>query len=98
MDDTPLCEVIGNNDIKLNNDEAKMLEGEITYEELKIALKNMKNSKSPGNDGFQAELLFWGCFGRIYFKIGKYRHGFLSVTQTQGIITCLPKSYKHRNI
>ena len=55
VDDTPISEIIGNSKKQLNDDEAELLEGEITYEELKIALKNMKNSKSPGNDGFTAE-------------------------------------------
>ena len=79
-----------------------MLEGEITYEELKIALKNMKNSKSPGNDGFTAEFFkfFWVDSGEYILKSINYayRHGLLSVTQTQGIITCLPKPNKARNI
>ena len=57
VDDKPISEIIGNNEKQLNDDEAELLEGETTYEELKIALKNMKNSKSPGNDGFTAELL-----------------------------------------
>ena len=47
--------MIGNNENQLNDDEAQMLEGEITYEELTTALKNMKNSKSPGNDGFTTD-------------------------------------------
>ena len=57
IDDTPIKEMIGNNENQLNDDEAQMLEGEITYEELTTALKNMKNSKSPGNDGFTTEFL-----------------------------------------
>ena len=100
--DTPISEIIGNNEKQLNDDEAELLEGEITYEELKIALKNMKNSKSPGNDGFTAEFFkfFWVDLGEYILKSVNYayRHGLLSVTQTQGIITCLPKPNKARNI
>ena len=32
------------------------LEGKIIFEEAGTALKNMKNGKSPGNDGFGADL------------------------------------------
>ena len=55
IDDSPIKEMIGNNENQLNDDEAQMLEGEINYEELTTALKNKKNSKSPGNDGFTTE-------------------------------------------
>ena len=55
IDDTPIKEMIGNNENQLNDDEAQMLEGEITCEELTTALKNMKNSKSPGNGGLTTE-------------------------------------------
>ena len=60
--------MIGNNVNQLNDDEAQMLEGEITYEELTTALKNMKNSKSPGNDGFTTEF-FLSFFGLIWENI-----------------------------
>ena len=102
VDDTPIKEMIGNNENQLNDDEAQMLEGEITHEELTTALKNMKNSKSPGNDGFTAE--FFKFFG---VDLGKYilrsinyayRNGLLSVTQKQVIITCLQKPNKARNV
>ena len=43
IDDTPIKEMIGKNENQLNEDEAQMLEGEITYEKLTTALKNMKN-------------------------------------------------------
>ena len=38
-----------------NDEEAERLEGEITLNEASIALRNMKHSKSPGTDGFNAE-------------------------------------------
>ena len=55
IDDVPINDLIGENSCKLDNEESNSLEGEITYEELANALKNMKNSKSPGMDGFTAE-------------------------------------------
>ena len=55
IDDVPISDLIGENSCKLDNEESSRLEGEITYEELANALKNTKNSKSPGMDGFTAE-------------------------------------------
>ena len=87
---------------QLNDDEAQLLEQEITSEEITIALKNMKNSKSPGNDGFTEFFFkfFWVEFGEYILRSVNYayRYGLLSVTQTQGIITCLPKHNEARNI
>ena len=34
------------------------LEGEITLHEASLALKNMKNNKSPGSDGFTFVFVF----------------------------------------
>ena len=55
----------------------------------------MKNNKNPGLDGFNVEFLkfFLIDIGRfIYRSINYgYRTGSLSATQSQGIITCIPK-------
>ena len=37
---------------KLTNEDREMIEGTITYQEASLALKRMKNDKSPGPDGF----------------------------------------------
>ena len=47
--------MIGENKNKLSNEDAEKLEGEIQLNELFFALKNMKNEKSPGLDGFSVE-------------------------------------------
>ena len=100
IDDVPISDVIGENGCKLNMEESNSLEGEITYEELVNALKNMKNSKSPGMDGFTAEFFkfFWVDLGNFILKSVNYayKNGSLSVTQNQGIITCIPKPNKPR--
>ena len=83
---------------KLTDDENEILAGLITFQEAAVALKQMKNSKSPGPDGYTAEFFkfFFIDIGSFYvrsinegFKTGK-----LSVTQRQGTITCIPKEDK----
>ena len=60
----------------------------------------MKNEKSPGLDGFTVEFFkfFWIDIGICVLRSLNYGYakGSLSVTQTQGIITCLPKPNKCR--
>jgi hypothetical protein len=46
-----------NTDIsKLSTEISDSLEGLITYNEIRDTLNNMKNDKSPGSDGFSANL------------------------------------------
>ena len=47
----------------LSDNQAKLMEGYLTTTELSIALKNTKNNKTPGVDGFPSE--FFKFFGRI---------------------------------
>ena len=60
----------------------------------------MKNNKSPGSDGYTAEFFkfFWSDLG--VFLVRALNYGFLSgqlsVTQRQGIITCIPKEGKEK--
>ena len=73
--------MIGENENKLPNEDAEKLEGEI---KLSDALKNMKNEKSPGLDGFTVEFFkfFWTdlkFFILMSINYG-YHTGSLSVT------------------
>jgi hypothetical protein len=60
----------------------------------------MSNTSSPGSSGFTAAFLnfFWSDLG--HFLVRSINHGFetgeLSVTQKQGIITCIPKGDKDK--
>ena len=85
---------------KLDPEDKISCEGEITESEAKIVLKNMKNNKTPGTDGFPVEFykFFWNDISS--FLINSFNEAFtkgeLSITQKQGIIICLPKGNKPR--
>lgn len=85
---------------KLIQEEADKLEGVITYEEATFTLKSMSNNRSPGSDGFGAEFFkfFWRNLGHFIVRSLNYGYqiGELSVTQKEGIITCIPKDNKPR--
>ena len=87
---------------KLPNQESKKLEGVLTYKEISEVLLKMKPDKSPGITGFTAEFfkVFWKQLG--YFVLlsinYSYRMEELSITQRQGIITCIPKENKPKHL
>lgn len=87
---------------KLNNEESNTLEGDITIEEASITLRNMSNNKSPGSDGFSSEFfkVFWQKLGHFVVRSLNYgfHNGELSITQREGIITCIPKENKPREV
>ena len=101
LDERSIGSVIGENENKLSNEDAEKLEGEIKLKELSDALKNMKNEKSPVLDGFTVEFfkMFWTDLKFIILRSINYGYhtGSLSVTQKQGVITCLPKPNKSRH-
>ena len=77
-------------------------EGEITLTEASSALKNVKNHKSPGSDGFTAEFFkfFWLQLGAFVVKSlnDGFRKGELSSTQKEGVIICIPKGDKPKRL
>ena len=86
-DNVSIHSVLGENENKLSDEESQDLEGEIKYSELGTALKNMKNNKSPGLDGFTVEFFkfFWIDIGHYILNSLNYgyRSGSLSVTQNK---------------
>ena len=98
--DVSINSILGENENKLSDKDSKELEGEILYSEYGFALKNMKNNKSPGLDGFTVEFFkfFWTDIGHFILQSLNYgyRNGSLSITQKQGVITCIPKQNKSR--
>lgn len=85
---------------KLSYEQEKTLEGTITLDEASQVLKNMKNDKSPGTDGFPVEFFkfFWKGLGPFVVRAlnEAYKHGELSTTQKQGVIICVPKGDKSK--
>ena len=92
--------VLKTNTPKLSEEESANLEGYITLKEAGEVLYKMKNYRSPGSTGFTVEFLkfFWKYLGAHLVKSANY--GFdtteMSVTQKEGIITCLPKGNKSK--
>ena len=100
-EDTDLNQKLPYEDIpKLNDEENKKLEGLLKPEELLYSLKNLKNNKSPGSDGFTAEFLkfFWKDLGTFILRSlnNSFQKGELSQTQKEGLITCIPKGEKDK--
>ena len=73
VDGNPIEDIAGENENKLSHDESQKLEGDIKLGELSNSLKNMKNFKSPGLDGFTVEFFknFLDRFKIFYSKIIK---------------------------
>ena len=91
IEDVNLSTLIDRNIYKLRDSEAEHLEGKITNDELLKALKQMKNYKLPGTDGFTVEFykFFWKIIGTFLRRSLNYSFikGELSVTQKQGIVS-----------
>ena len=73
-------------------------EKEISEEEALAVLKRMNNQQSPGSDGFTTEFynFFWKDIGQFLVRSinDDFRSGEMSITQKEGIITCIQKEDK----
>ena len=98
LDNVNLDEILNEETPKLSDIQALNLEGKICFKEAGEILFKMKNGKSPGSTGFTSEFFkcFWKDLG--HFLINSINYGFqkneMSVTQREGIITCIPKGNK----
>ena len=85
---------------KLDEPTAESLEGPIKDTEILDVLKNMKNNKSPGSDGYTAEFFKFFWIDLKDFIVRAVNDVFINkklpVSQCLGIITCLPKGDKPR--
>ena len=86
----------------LSMQEQAKCEGLITEREVIKVLKDMKNGKSPGTDGYTAEFykFFWKDIGNFVLESlnESFNTSELSITQKQGVITLLPKGNKPREL
>ena len=84
----------------LSKDLQNQLEGDLTLAELTRALKSSKNNKSPGPDGYPVEFYkhFWSQLGPFLLRALNFSFSerTFSTSQTQGIITSIPKGNKDR--
>jgi hypothetical protein len=85
----------------LSLDTQLSLEGEINVNEASKVLQKINNNKSPRSDGFSTEFFKFFWIDLKSFVVNSINFGSLlgelSVTQKQGIITCLPKDNKPRH-
>ena len=83
---------------RLTQVEREQTEGLISVEEAGKILKQMKNGKSPGLDGFTTEFFkfFWKNLSILLVRSINYgfQKGEMSITQRRGVITCIPKENK----
>ncbi len=83
---------------KISEEEKLICEGALTKQEYAKFLKEMKNGKSPGSDGYTSEFykFFWKKIGDFLVRSlnEAHRNGELSITQRYGVIICIPKKDK----
>ena len=87
---------------KLTDVEQEALDSPLTKKEIDTALSQLKNNKSPGTDDYSAKFFktFWPQIGHYFYNCVNqcFSEGNLTDSQTYGLITCLPKSGKARNL
>jgi hypothetical protein len=83
---------------KISENDKLSCENQITLVEISSALKELKNGKSPGSDGFTTEFykFFWNTIRDMVLESIIYANniGKLSIDQSRGIINLIPKKDK----
>ena len=84
----------------LSDEESNNLEGLITNQEVLSPPKCMKHDKSPGSDGYTTEFFEFFFVGLVGLMVRSISNGFrkweMSITQRQGMISCIPKEGKDK--
>ena len=84
--------------LKISQANNELCEQEISIEEIGKALKELKNGKSPGTDGFTPDFykFFWSDIKYHVFNSILYatQNNMLSIEQRRGIINLIPKKNK----
>ena len=91
-----------NKSYQLTTNQRETLDQEFTEEEVATSIKSMRNNKTPGTDGFPIEFykFFWVDIKKYLIKCFKqsFVDGKLSINQKRGIISCLPKGNKDKQL
>jgi exonuclease III len=89
---------MADNTPKISDEEKEIGDSEITYDEIGRALKDLKNGKTPGTDGFPPDFykFFWKDIGNLVYEsiIQTERKGEMSIDQRRGVINLIPKKDK----
>ena len=85
----------------LTEDDKHKCEGAFSKEECLKARKNMNNNKTPGLDGFTSEF-YLKKWDDVYMYLVRSLNtagevGRLSISQRQGVITCIPKEDRSKS-
>jgi exonuclease III len=83
---------------KISNEDKELCENPIDLEDIGHALKDLKNGKSPGTDGFTPDFykFFWPKIKLLVLNSlnHAYEQGELSIEQKRGVINLIPKKDK----
>ena len=101
--DVNLNDIINTTEVRILKEQEKiLLEGNLTEKECLESLKCMKHNKSPGLSGFTVEFFkfFWADIGQFLVRSLNcgLQKGELSISQKQGIITCIPKANRDKTL
>ena len=90
------------NTSKLTDEQRDSIDKQLTMSECFSALKTFKKNKTPGNDGLTVEfyLAFWPLVGKCLVECLNFvhRHGELSTSQKQAMITLIEKKDKDKRL
>ena len=90
------------NTSKLTDKQRDLIDKELTISECFTALKTFQKNKTPGNDGLTVEfyLAFWPLVGKCLVECLNFvhRHGELSTSQKQAMITLIEKKDKDKRL
>ena len=82
---------------KITNEDNKKLTQQITFAELKTAIFQLENGKSPGIDGIPIEF-YKSYYEYIKNDLLQLYNSILTTSMNQAIITLLPKNDKKENL
>ena len=90
------------NTSKLTDEQRDLIDKQLTISECFTALKTFQKNKTPGNDGLTVEfyLAFWPLVGKCLVECLNFalRHGELSTSQKQAMITLIEKKDKDKRL